>query len=193
MTFNKLNRCGWVSTSKLFINYHDKEWGVPVKRDRKHFEFLCLEGAQAGLSWSTVLKKRPAYRMAFDNFDPKQIARYTEKKYLKLLNNPGIIRNRLKIKSAISNAKAFLKVQKKFGSFNKYIWNFVDGKPIVSKFTSLSQIPAVTPLAEKISQDLKSRGFNFVGPTIIYAHMQASGLVNDHLVSCFRYQQLGGK
>ncbi|MCH7697200.1 MAG: DNA-3-methyladenine glycosylase I [Proteobacteria bacterium] len=183
-------RCTWPGEDPLYIRYHDREWGVPVHSDRKLFEFLVLEGAQAGLSWITVLKKRAAYRTAFDNFDFNKVACYNETKIKQLLNNPGIIRNKLKIRSAISNASAFIDVRKEFGTFNKYIWQFVDGKPVQNKFSSMQQIPAKTALAEQISKDLKKRGFNFVGPTIVYAHMQATGMVNDHVVSCFRYKDI---
>jgi len=183
-------RCTWPGEDPLYIRYHDREWGVPVHSDRKLFEFLVLEGAQAGLSWITVLKKRAAYRAAFDNFDFNKVACYNETKIKQLLNNPGIIRNKLKIRSAISNASAFIDVRKEFGTFNKYIWQFVDGKPVQNKFSSMQQIPAKTALAEQISKDLKKRGFNFVGPTIIYAHMQATGMVNDHVVGCFRYKDI---
>jgi DNA-3-methyladenine glycosylase I len=184
-------RCAWVNVDDpLMLEYHDREWGVPVHDDRKHFEFLILEGAQAGLSWSTVLKKREAYRKAFDHFDPVKVARFTAARIEKLLQDPGIIRNRLKIYSAVRNAKAFLKVQKEFGSFDTYCWRFVDGKPKVKKLTSMQQIPATSPESDAFSKDLKQRGFNFVGSTIIYAHMQAIGMVNDHLVDCFRYREL---
>jgi len=184
-------RCAWVNLDDhLMLAYHDREWGVPVHDDVKHFEFLILEGAQAGLSWSTVLKKREAYRKAFDHFDPAKVARFTAARIEKLLQDPGIIRNRLKIYSAVRNAKAFLKVQKEFGSFDTYCWRFVDGKPKVNKLTSMQQIPATSPESDAFSKDLKQRGFNFVGSTIIYAHMQAIGMVNDHLVDCFRYREL---
>jgi DNA-3-methyladenine glycosylase I len=187
----KKKRCAWVRLDDpLMLEYHDREWGVPVHDDRKHFEFLILEGAQAGLSWSTVLKKREAYRKAFDHFDPVKVARFTAARIEKLLQDPGIIRNRLKIYSAVRNAKAFLKVQKEFGSFDTYCWRFVDGKPKVNKLTSMQQIPATSPESDAFSKDLKQRGFNFVGSTIIYAHMQAIGMVNDHLVDCFRYREL---
>jgi DNA-3-methyladenine glycosylase I len=182
-----MKRCTWASND-LNIRYHDTEWGVPVHNDQKLFEFLVLEGAQAGLSWDTILRKREAYRKAFDNFDPAKVARYTDAKIAKLLLNEGIIRNRLKIASAVSNAKAFLKVQKEFGSFDKYIWSFVDGKPIVNKRRG-GDIPATTEISDAISKDMKKRGFNFVGSTIMYAHMQATGMVNDHLMSCFRYKE----
>ncbi len=170
--------------------YHDREWGVPVHNDRRLFEFLILEGAQAGLSWETVLKKRPAYRNAFDNFDIKKIARYTRGKAKRLLGNPGIIRNRLKIKAATQNARAFLAVQQEFGSFNRYIWQFVGGEPIINRRRSLKDIPATTAESDAMSKDLKKRGFTFVGSTICYAFMQAVGMVNDHTVGCFRYRSL---
>lgn len=169
------------------VEYHDTEWGVPVHDDRKHFEFLILEGAQAGLSWATILKRREGYRKAFSNFDPNKVAKYTAKDVQKLLKDTGIIRNRLKVEAAISNAKALLQVQKEFGSFDKYCWQFVGGKPIVNRRRTLKDIPAVTKEAEAFSKDLKKRGFRFVGPTIIYAHMQATGMVNDHITSCFRH------
>jgi DNA-3-methyladenine glycosylase I len=181
-------RCGW-ATNELAIHYHDTEWGVPLHDDCGLFEFLILEGAQAGLSWDTILRKRENYRKAFDNFDAEKVARYTDKKIAKLLLNEGIIRNRLKVASAVSNAKAFLKVQDEFGSFDKYIWGFVDGKPIKNRWKEIKQVPAKTEVSDVISKDLKKRGFNFVGSTIMYAHMQATGMVNDHLVSCFRYKQ----
>ena len=184
-------RCAWVgNTNPLMLTYHDTEWGVPVHDDRKHFEFLILEGAQAGLSWSTVLKKREAYRKAFDHFDPGKVARFTPAKVEKLLQVPGISRNRLKFDSAVRNARAFLKVQKEFGTFDAYCWRFVNGKPKVNKLQSTQQIPATSPESDAFSKDLKQRGFNFVGSTIIYAHMQAIGMVNDHLVTCFRYRQI---
>lgn len=187
---NKLTRCQWCRGDKLYEKYHDKEWGVPVHNDKKLFEFLILEGAQAGLSWITVLKKRQAYQQAMDKFDFNKVAKYSEKKVEKLLNNPGIIRNELKIRSAIRNAKAFIEVRKEFGTFNKYIWQFVDYKPIQNKWKSLKQIPAKTTLSDEISTDLKKRGFNFVGSTIVYAHMQATGMVNDHTTDCFRYKEV---
>lgn len=183
-----MERCGWAK-NELAIKYHDEEWGVPLHDDRGLFEFLILEGAQAGLSWDTILRKRENYRAAFDNFDAEEIARYSEKKIAKLLQNEGIIRNRLKVASAVGNAKAFLKVRDEFGSFDEYIWGFVDGKPIVNRWKSIKQVPAKTEVSDEISKDLKKRGFNFVGSTIIYAHMQATGMVNDHLVSCFRYKE----
>ena len=183
-----MKRCGWAKND-LSIEYHDTEWGVPLHDDRRLFEFLILEGAQAGLSWDTVLKKRENYRAAFDNFAAKKIALYDDKKCAELLQNEGIIRNRLKIKSAIQNANAFLKIQKEFGSFDKYIWNFVGGKPSVNSWKTLEEVPAKTEISDKISKDLKKRGFNFVGSTIMYAFMQATGMVNDHLVNCFRYEK----
>ena len=182
-----MKRCEWPKND-LAIRYHDEEWGVPLHDDRRLFEFLVLEGAQAGLSWDTILRKRENYRKAFDGFDVNKVARYTDKKIEKLLQDVGIIRNRLKITSTISNARAFLKVQDEFGSFDKYIWSFVGGKPIVNKWKETSQIPATSPESDAISKDMKKRGFNFVGSTIMYAHMQATGMVNDHLVSCFRYK-----
>ncbi|MGD8594458.1 MAG: DNA-3-methyladenine glycosylase I [Gammaproteobacteria bacterium] len=186
----QLKRCEWAGSDELYIHYHDTEWGVPVYDDKKLFEFLLLEGAQAGLSWITILKRREGYRRAFADFDPEKVARFTQKNITKLLQDPGIIRNRLKIDSAINNAKAFLKVQEEFGSFSAYQWRFVDGRPIQNTFNSLADLPAKTSLSEVFSKDLKKRDFNFVGPTIVYAHMQAVGMVNDHVSDCFRYQQL---
>lgn len=184
-------RCQWVDLEDpLYIKYHDDEWGVPVHDDRKQFEFLILEGAQAGLSWQTILKRRESYREAFAGFDPEKVARFDVKKAEILLTNPGIIRNKLKIASAIKNAKLFLDIQKEFGSFNKYIWQFVNGRPIKNSWQSIKEIPAVTDISKQLSADLKKRGFNFVGPTIMYAHMQAVGLVNDHTVDCFRHAQI---
>ena len=181
-------RCSWAK-NELNIPYHDTEWGVPVHDDRTLFEFLILEGAQAGLSWDTVLKKRDAYRAAFDNFDPAKVATYDDDKCAELLQNEGIIRNRLKIKSAVNNASAFLGVQKEFRSFDKYIWSFVGDKPLDNKQKS-GDVPAKTEISDAISKDLKKRGFNFVGSTIMYAFMQATGMVNDHLVTCFRYEEI---
>lgn len=182
-------RCQWVDLNDpLSIAYHDKEWGIPVHDDRIHFEFLILEGAQAGLSWQTILKRRENYRQAFENFDPSKVALFNEKKIERLLSNPGIIRNRLKITSAIQNAKQFLKIQNEFGSFDKYIWQFVKGKSIKNSWKSIKEIPAFSEESMRLSKDLKMRGFNFVGPTIIYAHMQAVGLVNDHIMDCFCYE-----
>jgi DNA-3-methyladenine glycosylase I len=184
-------RCAWVPLDHPnYIKYHDEEWGVPVHDEQKLFEFITLEGAQAGLSWSTILKKRDGYRQAFANFDPKKVSKFMNKKVDQLLQNPGIVRNKIKVESTVSNAKAFLKVQQEFGSFDSYIWSFVDDKPIQNQFKKVSQIPAETPLSKLISKDLKKRGFRFVGPTIIYAFMQAIGMVNDHTVECFRYQPL---
>lgn len=181
-------RCGWVNVeSKLHIKYHDEEWGQPVHNDKILFEMLILEGAQAGLSWEIILKKRENYQKAFDNFDLQKIAKYDDEKQNELLQDKGIIRNKLKIKSAIQNAKVFLKIQKEFGSFDKYIWNFVNYKPIQNKFKSFSNLPANTELSDKISKDLKKQGMNFVGSTIIYAYMQSIGMVNDHEISCFKH------
>ena len=184
------DRCGWCGDDPLYVTYHDEEWGVPVYDDRTIFEFLILEGAQAGLSWSTILKKREAYRRAFDDFDVEKIARYDGIKISALLTDPGIVRNQLKIGSAVTNAQAFLKLQDEWGSFSEYFWSFVDGRPIQNAWRTLAEIPAKTPLADTISKDLKNRGFRFVGPTIVYAHMQATGMVNDHLVDCFRYPEI---
>jgi DNA-3-methyladenine glycosylase I len=184
------NRCSWCGDAPLYVAYHDDEWGVPVFDDRTLFEFLILEGAQAGLSWSTILNKRENYRRAFDNFDADKVARYDGIKITALLSDPGIVRNQLKIGSAVTNAQAFLKIQEERGSFSDYIWSFVDGRPIQNSWRELSEIPAKTSLAETISKDLKDRGFRFVGPTIVYAHMQATGMVNDHLVDCFRYPEI---
>ena len=183
-------RCAWSNNDKLYIKYHDKEWGVPVHNDRKLFEFLILEGFQAGLSWFTILKKRENFRKAFDNFDFNKIAKYDKKKINILLKDAGIIRNRLKIEAAVTNAKAFIETRKEFGTFDKYIWSFTDGKPIQNKFESLKKIPAKTKLSDKISDNLKKRGFKFVGSTIVYAHMQATGMVNDHAVDCFRHKEV---
>ena len=181
-------RCNW-ATNELNIPYQDAEWGVPLHDDRGLFEFLILEGAQAGLSWDTILRKRENYREAFDNFDPAKIARYSEAKCSKLLENEGIIRNRLKIASAVANAKAFLNVQKEFGSFDSYVWSFVNGKPIDGERKLFTEVPAKSEVSDALSKDLKQRGFNFVGSTIMYAFMQATGMVNDHLSSCFRYKE----
>lgn len=183
-------RCEWAGDDPLYVAYHDQEWGVPVHDDQQLFEFLILEGAQAGLSWITILRKRENYRAAFDQFAPEKVARYNEARITQLLENPGIIRNRLKVRSAVQNAQAFLRVQEEFGSFDQFIWDFVDGKPIVNHWKKMSDIPASTPLSETISKALKKRGFNFVGPTIIYAHMQATGMVNDHTIDCFRHKEV---
>jgi DNA-3-methyladenine glycosylase I len=188
-TENK-TRCAWAN-GELSIRYHDEEWGVPVHDDRKLFEFLILEGAQAGLSWNTILNKRENYRRAFDGFDPQRIARYDRAKVRKLLGDPGIVRNKLKIASTVENAKAFLHVQEEFGSFDRYVWQFVNGKPKVNKLNSLKQVPARTAESDAMSKDLKRQGFNFVGSTICYAFMQAVGMVNDHLTTCFRYTAVG--
>ena len=180
-------RCGWAGSDPLYVEYHDREWGVPVHDDRTLFEFLTLEGAQAGLSWITILRKREAYRRAFAEFDPEKVARYDRRKLERLLVNPGIVRNRLKLESAIKNARAFLEVQAEFGDFARYQWGFVDGRPLINHHRSLAEIPARTAVSDAFSKDLKRRGFSFVGSTIIYAHMQAVGMVNDHIVSCFRH------
>ncbi len=182
-------RCAW-ATNDLSIRYHDEEWGVPVHDDRLLFEFLILEGAQAGLSWNTILQKRDNYRAAFDGFDPERVARYDRRKLQSLLKDPGIVRNRLKIASAVQNAKAFLRVKEEFGSFDRYIWKFVDGQPLVNSWRSLKQLPAKTPQSDAMNKELRKRGFNFVGSTICYAFMQAVGMVNDHAKECFRYSQL---
>jgi DNA-3-methyladenine glycosylase I len=184
-----VERCAW-ARDELSIDYHDNEWGVPLHADRALFEFLVLEGAQAGLSWSTILRKRPAYRRAFDRFDPRKVAGYGEAKIAELLANEGIVRNRLKVRSAIRNAEAFLAVQKEFGSFDRYIWRFTGGRPLENRWRRLEQVPARTPQSDAMSKDLTKRGFTFVGSTICYAFMQAVGLVNDHLVTCFRYREL---
>ena len=184
-------RCPWPGDDSLYVHYHDTEWGVPVHDDQKLFEFLILEGMQAGLSWITILRKRENFRKAFDNFDAKKIAAYKAPKLKKLMQDAGIIRNRLKIEAAVKNARGFLAVQKEFGSFAKYIWGFTDHKPVVNKLKTYRQAPARTAISDAISKDLKSRGFSFVGSTIIYAHMQATGMVNDHEVSCFRYKEVG--
>jgi len=183
---SELHRCAW-ATNELSIRYHDEEWGVPVHDDRTLFEFLILEGAQAGLSWNTILNKRENYRRAFDRFDPKLVAQYDKRKVKQLLADPGIVRNKLKVAAAIENAKAFLRVQEEFGTFDRYIWQFVGGKPRVNKWRSLKQLPARTPESDAMSKDLQRRGFKFVGSTICYAFMQAVGMVNDHAVDCFRY------
>ncbi len=182
-------RCPWCGSDPLYMAYHDEEWGVPVHDDRTWFEFLILEGAQAGLSWITILKKRENYRKAFDGFDVQKVARYTPAKIEKLLADPGIVRNRLKIESAVSNAKAFIAVQKEFGSFDAYMWQWVNGAPIVNRPRTLKEVPPRTELSDRISKDMKKRGFKFVGSTIIYAHMQATGMVNDHLIDCHRHPE----
>jgi len=186
-------RCGWVGSDPLYRSYHDREWGVPVHDDRLLFEFLVLEGAQAGLSWITILKRRDAYRAAFAGFDPGAVAGFDRRKVAELLADPGIVRNRLKVESAITNARSFLKIQEEFGSFNAYQWRFVDGRPIRNTWRSIMEVPVSTPLSDAMSRDLKRRGFRFVGSTICYAHMQAVGMVNDHTVDCFRWREIGGK
>lgn len=185
-----MERCPWCEGDELYIEYHDREWGVPVHDDRKHFEFLVLESAQAGLSWLTILRKRENYRRAYDNFDPRVVACYDQQKIEELIQNKGIIRNRRKIEASIVNARRFLEIQQEFGSFDRYIWRFVDFKPVVNGWKTMAEVPAKTKLSEEVSKDLKKRGFKFVGPTIIYSHLQATGLVNDHLASCFRYKEL---
>jgi DNA-3-methyladenine glycosylase I len=184
-------RCAWSLKDELYVAYHDLEWGVPIHDDQLLFEFLLLEGVQAGLSWLTVLRKRENYRLAYDGFDPMKVAAYDDVKINELLQNAGIIRNRQKVAASVNNAKCFLEVQKEFGSFDKYMWGFIDFKPVVNHFESLSEVPATSPLSDQISKDMKKRGFKFVGSTIIYAHMQATGMVNDHLVSCFRHGEVG--
>jgi len=184
------DRCGWCVKDPIYIDYHDNEWGVPVHDDKKLFEFLILEGAQAGLSWLTILKRREGYRKAFADFDVEKVARFTEKRIEKILQDTGIIRNNLKVRSAVTNAKAFIKVQEEFGSFDKYIWQFTDGKVIQNKRATLKDIPPRTTESDVMSKDLIKRGFKFVGSTIMYAHMQATGMVNDHVVDCFRHREL---
>ena len=189
--FNNVDRCPWVDLTKAdYVAYHDEEWGVPVHEDRTIFEFLTLEAAQAGLSWYTVLRKRGAYKKAFAGFDPGRVARYGKRHLDKLLNNPGIIRNKQKLLATIDNAKCFLEVQEEFGSFDRYIWRFVDGKPIVNRLKTLGDYPATSRESDALSKDLKQRGFKFVGSTICYAHMQATGLINDHVLSCFRRREI---
>lgn len=188
-----LKRCEWCLKNPLYMDYHDQEWGVPVHDDRKLFEFLLLEGVQAGLSWLTVLRRREAYRKAYDGFNPVIVAGYDQGKLAEMMNNADLIRNKLKIEAAVKNAKAFLKVQEEFSSFDQYIWRFTDGKTIHNTFRSLKEIPAETEISRHLSKDLRKRGFTFVGPTIVYAHMQATGMVNDHLVDCFRYVELNGQ
>jgi DNA-3-methyladenine glycosylase I len=187
---NNKQTCSWPKGDPLLTKYHDTEWGVPLHNDRKLFEFLILEGFQAGLSWLTILRKRENFRKAFDKFDFNKVANYGQRKIDSLLQDSGIIRNKLKIKSAVTNAKAFIGVRKEFGSFNKYIWGFTGGKPIQNEFESLEEIPAKTELSNLISKDLRKRGFKFVGSTIVYAHMQATGMVNDHIKSCFRHKEI---
>jgi DNA-3-methyladenine glycosylase I len=183
-------RCPWCGTDELYVSYHDREWGVPVHDDRRNFEFLILEGAQAGLSWRTILGRREGYRRAFADFDPAAVARFTEADQARLREDSGIIRNRKKIASAVTNAQRFLEVQQEYERFDAYIWRFVDGEPVVNAWRTMDEVPATTETSDALSKDLKSRGFSFVGSTIIYAHMQAIGLVNDHLIDCYRYQEL---
>ncbi|MFA7686341.1 MAG: DNA-3-methyladenine glycosylase I [Moheibacter sp.] len=184
------SRCGWVGKDELYIKYHDEEWGVPVKDDAKQFEFLILETFQAGLSWITILRKRENFRKAFDNFNYKKIAKYNEAKIQSLLKDEGIIRNQLKVRATVSNAQSFMKIQEEFGSFSDYIWGFVNQKPVNEKRKSLKDVPATTELSDRLSKDLKKRGFKFVGSTVVYAHLQATGLVNDHIVDCFRHKEV---
>ena len=184
------NRCEWCGGEPIYVDYHDKEWGVPVHDDRLHFEMIILDGAQAGLSWITILKRRDSYREAFNNFNPEKLARFSDKKIEKLLQNPGIIRNKLKVHSAVKNAKAFLEIQKEFGSFDKYIWQFTGNGTIHNSWQEMKEIPAKTPESDTMSKDLKKRGFSFVGSTICYAYMQAAGMVNDHVTDCFRYEEV---
>jgi DNA-3-methyladenine glycosylase I len=194
MSEKEKQRCGWSGTvDQLMLDYHDLEWGVPVHDDRKQFEFLTLESAQAGLSWATVLRKRENYRRAFAQFDPEKVARFTAKRIEKLLADPGIIRNRLKVTAAVTNARYFLEVQEEFGSFDAYIWQFVGGRPLQNKIRSMKHMPATSKESDALSKDLKQRGFKFVGSTIVYAHMQAVGMVNDHLVTCFRHNPIARK
>jgi len=193
MAMKEKSRCPWCLKFDEYIEYHDNEWGIPVHNDRTHFEFLILEGAQAGLSWATVLKKRKGYRKAFADFDPVKVSRFTSARIAKILEDPGIIRNKLKVNSAVNNAKRFLEVQKEFKSFDAYIWSFVNNKPIINKWRSISEIPPTTKESDALSKDLIKRGFKFVGSTVIYAHMQACGLVNDHLIDCWKYKKVRQK
>lgn len=186
-----LPRCPWCGTDPLYVAYHDHEWGVPVRDDRTFFEFLVLESAQAGLSWLTILRKRENFRRAFEGFDAERVARMDEARVEALLADPGIIRNRRKIEATLANARAFLRVQEEWGTFTRYLWDFVDGTPVRNRWTSPAEVPATTPLAERLSRDMKARGFKFLGPTVLYAHLQATGLVNDHLVDCFRWEEVG--
>jgi len=185
-----MDRCSWCGADELYVKYHDEEWGVPVHDDKKHFEFLLLESAQAGLSWLTILRKRENYRLAYDDFDAEKISRYDDGKYKELLNNKGIVRNKLKIRASINNAGHFLEIQKEFGSFDRYIWNFIDNRPVVNNWSSISEVPAASGFADRVSADLKARGFKFIGPTIVYAHLQATGLINDHIKGCFRHDSI---
>ncbi len=185
-----MKRCPWCEKDEMYVKYHDEEWGVPIHEDNRHFEFLILEAAQAGLSWLTVLRKRDNYRKAYDNFDPVKVAKYDEEKINELINNPGIIRNRRKIEASVNNAQRFLEIQREFGSFNNYLWGFVNNEIIKNEWDDISQVPANTNLSSKISKDLKKRGFRFVGSTVIYSYLQAAGLVNDHIKDCFRYNDI---
>jgi DNA-3-methyladenine glycosylase I len=185
-----MERCPWCGNNSIYVKYHDEEWGEPVHDERKHFEFLVLESAQAGLSWITILKKRENYRIAYDNFDPVKVAEYSEEKVNEFMKNEGIIRNRKKIEASINNAKMFLKIQDEFGSFDNYIWKFVNYRPIVNSWQDISQLPASSELSDIVSKDLKKRGFKFLGTITVYSHLQAIGIINDHLMSCFRYKQL---
>ena len=182
-----MNRCPWCGNDELYVKYHDEEWGVPVHDDGKHFEFLVLESAQAGLSWLTILRKRENYRKAYDNFDPVKVSQYNDAKIEELMQNAGLIRNRRKIEASINNAKRFLEIQKEFGSFDNYIWSFVDNKAVKNHWNDITEVPATSELSDKVSKDLKNRDFKFLGSTIVYAHLQATGLINDHLVGCFKY------
>jgi DNA-3-methyladenine glycosylase I len=186
------NRCGWAASEEILTRYHDEEWGVPVHDDARHFEFLVLEGAQAGLSWLTVLRKRDAYRRAYLGFDPQRVARFARRDIERLLGDAGIVRNRAKIESSITNARRFLEIQEEFGTFDAYLWKWVSGKPVVNRWRAIPEIPPRSELSDDLSKDLKARGFSFVGSTIIYSHLQAIGVVNDHLLSCFRWRELGG-
>lgn len=185
-----MDRCSWCGSDELYMKYHDEEWGVPVHDDKKHFEFLVLESAQAGLSWYTILKKRENYRAAYDDFDVARVSQYGDEKFNELMNNSGIVRNKLKIAASINNAVNFIKIQQEYGSFDKYIWSFTDNIPVVNAWNSIAEVPAVSDLAYRVSADLKARDFKFLGPTIIYSHLQATGIVNDHIVSCFRFGYL---
>lgn len=185
-----MERCSWCGDDPLYTKYHDEEWGVPVHDERKHFEFLVLESAQAGLSWITILRKRENYRIAYDNFDPAKVANYSEDKINELLQNNGIVRNRRKIEASINNAKMFLNIQKEFGSFDNYIWKFVNYRPVINSLESISDVPATSALSDEVSKDLKKRGFKFLGSIIIYSHLQATGIINDHIMNCFRYNDL---
>jgi DNA-3-methyladenine glycosylase I len=185
-----MDRCPWCGTDELYVKYHDEEWGVPVHDDKKHFEFLVLESAQAGLSWITILRKRENYRAAYEGFDACKVAMFDDNKVNELLQNEGIIRNRKKIEASVNNAKLFLEIQKEFSSFDKYIWSFVDNKPVVNNWSNITEVPATSELSDRVSKALKNRGFKFLGSTIIYSHLQATGIINDHLTTCFRYEEV---